>query len=105
MTAWIDTEDVKNALGLDPSDTVDAEWLKNVVRGVNRLVDDTRADGNCLPDDRTKWGATQLATRWYGRRNAQDIAAFAEFGGPPPAIDRDIEIALRIGRYYPPTVA
>ena len=102
---WVTVPEVKRALGLTEYDTVDDAWLKVVVRGTNRFIDDTRAGGHCLPDDRTKWGATQLATRWYGRRNAQEVAAYAELGGPPPALDRDLEIALRLGRHYPPVVA
>lgn len=51
------------------------------------------------------WGATQLATRWYSRRNATEMAAFSEFGGPPPNIDRDIEVSLGIGRGYRPAIA
>ena len=67
MTDWITTDDVKAALGLDPSDSADVEWLKVVTRGANRFVADTRADA-CAPSDREKWGAVQLATRWYGQR-------------------------------------
>lgn len=49
-------------------------------------------------------GTTMLATSWYQRRS-QDIAAFAEFGGPPPAVGRDIEQLLRINRAHAPVVA
>lgn len=113
MTDWTTTDQVKAALGLEPADVVDDGWLEAVVSGVNQLVDDTRPpdpEVNPLiasppPNPRTSWGATQLATRWYSRRNSTEVSAFVELGGPPPSIDRDIEIALEIGRYFRPVVA
>ena len=108
---FIDVDDVRAALGFDPTDIADDAWLILVVDAVNQFVSDSRADlfdpesGTWLADGRTVWGAVQLATRWYGRRNSQDIAAFAELGGPPPSIDRDIAVALRVDRYYRVVVA
>ena len=104
-TEWITSAQVRTALGLDPADTADDDWLDLVVAGVNQLITDTRTDPEALPDSRTTWGGLQLATRWYSRRNSTDLSAFVELGGPPPSIDRDIEVALRIGRYYGPAVA
>ncbi len=112
-TEWTTVDQVKGALGIPPANTTDDDWLTLVVTGVNQLVDDTRKvvvddDGAPVPpvvDGRTQWGAVQLATRWYGRRNSGDIAAYVELGGPPPSIDRDIEVALQIGRYFRPAVA
>jgi len=104
-TEWITSTQVRTALGLDPADTHDEEWLDLVVAGVNQLVTDTRPSDTETTDPRTTWGALQLATRWYSRRNSSDLSAFVEMGGPPPSIDRDIEVALRIGRYYGPAVA
>jgi hypothetical protein len=113
VTEWTTVDKVRAALGLDAGDVTDDTWLQSVVEGVNTLVDDTRqpvydADGNPVPpvvDGRTSWGATQLATRWFSRRNSNDITAFVELGGPPPSIDRDVELALQINRYYGPAIA
>ena len=109
MTEWITEADVRAALGLDPADTADSAWLTLVTAAVNRFVDDTRPrpvpEGGWPVDDRTRWGAVQLGTRWYSRRNAIDVAAYEQFGAPPPAIDRDIEIALQLNRHYGPVVA
>lgn len=109
MTEWITVADVRSALGLDPADVSDDEWLALTTSAVNRFVDDTRPtpspDGGWVVDDRTRWGAVQLATRWYSRRNSSDVAAFVELGGTPPSIDRDVEVSLRLGRFYGPAVA
>lgn len=113
MTSWTTDSQVKDALGIGPSDTVDEAWISACVAASNQFVDDTRPtvvgdDGNPVPpviDPRTSWGATQLATRWYARRNSTDVSAFVELGGPPPSIDRDIEVTLRVGRYFRPAVA
>lgn len=109
MAEWITEDDVKSALGIDPADVSDQEWLTLCTAAVNRFVDDTRPtpppEGGWVVDDRTRWGAVQLATRWYSRRNSNDLSAFVEMGGPPPSIDRDIEVALRINRYYGAVVA
>jgi hypothetical protein len=117
MTEWITEDDVQAALGLSDEDLAavptDAAWLTLTTAAVNRFVDDTRptvldADGIPIPpvvDDRTKWGAVQLATRWFSRRNSNDISAFVELGGPPPSIDRDIEISLQLNRFYGPAIA
>lgn len=113
MTEWTTVDVVRDALGLDPGDVADDDWLQLVVDGVNQFVDDTRViiyddSGAPVPpvvDMRTRWGATQLATRWFSRRNSNDLSAFVELGGPPPSIDRDIEVALQINRYYGPVVA
>lgn len=113
VTEWITVDQVKGALGIPLADTTDDDWLTLCVAGVNQLVDDTRRvmlddDGTPVPptvDGRTSWGATQLATRWYARRNSTDVSAFVELGGPPPSIDRDIEVALQINRYFRPAVA
>ena len=113
MTEWVKVEDVKAALGIPLADSTDDDWLTLCVAGVNQLIDDTRPlvidqDGNPVdpaPDGRTTWGAVQLSTRWYSRRNSTEVSAFVELGGPPPSIDRDIEIALQIGRYFRPVVA
>jgi hypothetical protein len=109
MTDWITDADVRSALGLVPADIADDAWLSLCTVAVNRFVDDTRPvplpPGGHVVDGRTRWGAVQLATRWYSRRNAQDVAAYAELGGPPPSVDRDIEISLQINRYFGPAVA
>jgi hypothetical protein len=115
MINWITVDQVRAALGLDPADTADDEWLELCVAGVNQFVTDTRPDPDpnlvvshpmvLPPDGRTTWGAVQLATRWYARRNSTEVSAFVEMGGPPPSIDRDIEVALQVGRYFRPVVA
>lgn len=107
MTEWIDSDDVRTALGLAPGDVSDDAWLDMCVAAVNQFVDDTRPVGINPPevDGRTQWGAVQLATRWFSRRNSNDISAFVEYGGPPPSIDRDVEVALQINRYFGPVIA
>jgi hypothetical protein len=112
MTDWISEEDVRAALGLDPADAADDAWLTLCTLAVNQFVDDTRPVAPVTDpptpvevDGRTKWGAVQLATRWYSRRNSSDVSAFVELGGPPPSIDRDIEITLGLNRFYGPVVA
>lgn len=112
MTDWITEEDLKSALGLEPADTADDEWLTRCVAAVNAFVDETRKPpilpGDPAPDylnPKTVWGALQLGTRWYSRRNSNDLSAFAELGGVPPSIDRDIAVALEVDRYFRPAVA
>jgi hypothetical protein len=46
-----------------------------------------------------------LATRWYSRRNGTEAAQLTEFGSVVPAIDRDIEALLNVGRAARPVVA
>lgn len=111
MTSWITADDLKQALGLDPTDTYDDAWLDRCVAAVNAFVDETRKPpilpGDPPPDylnPKTVWGALQLGTRWYSRRNSTDLTAFAEFG-VPPSVDRDIAAALEIDRYFRPAVA
>lgn len=109
-TEWVTVTGAKQALGLQPADTRDDLWLVKCVDAVNRYVDDTRPAPPVVEETlnpRTAWGALQLVTRWYSRRNSGDdsSAAFVEFGGAPPAIDRDIELALQTGRYAGPVVA
>jgi hypothetical protein len=103
-TAFVSVEDVKLSLGLGAYDTVDDEWLALVVRAVNLLVSQMRPDATS-GDDRVRLGATMLAQRLYARRNAGEVAAFAEFGGPPPTVDRDIEFLLEVNRGFRPVVA
>lgn len=100
---WVTLEQAKLALSI--TDTIDDEWLQLCIDGVNQLITDTRSDPDQLNNGRITWGGVQLVTRWYARRNSSDISAFVEMGGPPPSIDRDIEVALQIGRYYGPAVA
>lgn len=111
-TEWVTvTEAKQEVLGLEPADQVDDLWLNRCVAAVNQYVDDTRPapapSGGYDKDARTVWGALQLVSRWYSRRNSPNDSAaqFVEFGGAPPAIDRDIELALRLGRYSDPVVA
>lgn len=103
---WITFDQVKLALGIPTHDTVDDAWLQLCVDGVNQIITDTRPRDStgALPptNGRIVWGGVQLATRWYSRRNSSDVSAFVELGGPPPSIDRDIEVALEINRYFGP---
>jgi hypothetical protein len=108
-TSWTTRNSTKFALGLKPADTVDDWWIDTCVKAANRYVDDTRAgtmpDTGWTVDERTSLGATMLASRWYSRRGSGDVSAFAEFGGPPPSIDRDVEMQLQVGRFFGPVVA
>jgi hypothetical protein len=117
VTDWISLDEAKLSIGIPLSDTTDDEWLALCVAGVNQLITDTRpgpypatldpwaVEPEPETNGRIQWGASQLASRWYSRRNSVDMSAFVEMGGPPPSIDRDIEIALQIGRYFGPAVA
>ena len=58
-----------------------------------------------LGDARVALGATMLASRWYKRRGSDEIAAFTEFGGPPPTVDKDVETLLQINRAFRPVVS
>jgi hypothetical protein len=100
----ITADEVKEALGIPPGDSIDDAWITQCTAAVNQLVLDLRPDA-VDTDERIRWGALQLATRWYSRRNSSDVSAFVELGGPPPSIDRDVEVSLRIGRYFHPAVA
>ena len=73
----------------------------NYVTGGGNIVGAWQYTGN----PRVSLGATMLAQRWYTRRNASEVAAFTEMGGPPPAIDRDIALLLEIQRDFRPVVA
>jgi hypothetical protein len=105
MTDWTTVDQVKGALGIPLADVTDEDWITSAVAGVNQFVTDTRPDGDVPPNDRVTWGAVQLASRWYSRRNSTEVSAFVELGGPPPSIDRDIEVALQVGRHFRPVVA
>ena len=108
-TEWVTFTDAKEAVGLDPTDEHDDNWLTKVVGAVNRYVDETRPvpkpDGGYEVDDRTALGALNLATRWFSRRNSDAVAQFVESGGAVAPIDRDIEMQLGTGRYTGPVVA
>ena len=109
VTEWCTFAAVKTAVGLDPTDTSDDQWLTRVVGAVNQYVDDTRPtpkpDSGYAVDAKTALGALNLATRWFSRRNSDAVAQFVELGGAVPPIDRDIEMQLGIGRYAGPVVA
>jgi hypothetical protein len=107
VTDYAEIGAVKKALGLSQFDVVDDDWLTQVVEATNIFVNQARPDlsDTLTPDGRMVLGATMLATRWYSRRNGQEIAALNEFGTAPPSIDRDIEAILGIGRAHRPVVA
>lgn len=129
---WTDEERVLDQLSLtrDMLTDDDESYLRLTVDAANRAIaywrpdlevphfQDTRGPfsshfhweylGGANDDYREDWmivlGATMLAMSWFQRRGS-DIAAFAEFGGPPPAIGRDIEQLLRINRAARPVIA
>jgi hypothetical protein len=103
-TTFVTVEATKKALGLGPFDTVDDEWLTQVVAATNTFVSQKRPDVTVITADLVL-GSLMLATRWYSRRNGNEVAALNEFGVAPPAIDRDIETILGIGRAHRPVVA
>jgi hypothetical protein len=99
---FVTVAQAKSALGIPVHDTIDDDWITLCVSAVNTFVSQTRSDLTDIDDDRVRWGAVQLVTRWYARRNSTDVSAFTEMGGPPPSVDRDIAIALQINYNFGP---
>lgn len=99
-------QNVKDSLGLAPTDTADNMWLTTVVNGVNSFLNRTR------PDITEPWpgsyllGANLLAQAWYRRRNGADLTGFEEIGGPPPGVlSPEVAMLLGLNRHYHPAIA
>lgn len=129
QVGWIAVAQLIQSLGVTPASGVDREWADLTVKAVNRFIRDTRpdlpyptairlsgqfskqfsgqfnnSDGTVIDGNpRITMGALMLAQAWYSRRGTgQDIAEYAELGGPPPSISRDIEVMLGIGYHFDP---
>lgn len=106
--AWITTDDVRAALGLDPADTTDDDWLALVVDAANeqcfawRLAWGYVDDPAWTPTDHAvKLGTINYAVRRYHERGtgggfsgALDGASlpsirgiWSDLGGPRPRVD------------------
>jgi hypothetical protein len=100
---------VLGLMGTPPLLAEDLQYLALCVAAANRAVQVWRPDLEVpqpgdTPDPMVALGAGMMAVNWFQRRSS-DVAAFAEFGGPPPAISRDIEHLLRINRAANPVIA
>ena len=106
---WISEDDVKAALGLDPERRRDDEWLTLCTAAVNRFVDDTRPTPppEGAGSSTTAPGGARCSSRPGGSPDATATTCprSSSSAGPRRAIDRDIEISLRINRYYGPAIA
>ena len=93
MAAWITTDDVRAALGLDPADDTDDAWLVLVTDGANsqcfawRLawgyVDDPQV---CPTDHAAKLATINYAVRRYHERGTGGSFAGALDGATLPSI-------------------
>lgn len=107
--AWITTDDVRAALGLDPADTDDDAWLVLVTDAANAQAFAWRHawgyvdDPGVLPTDHAvKLGTIQYAVRRYHERGTGGSFAgsldgaslpsirgiWSDLGGPRPRVDR-----------------
>jgi hypothetical protein len=104
---WATAEKVLDLLGTPAVDAEDTRFLDLCVGAANQAIAVWRPDlVDATPVDHPmiQLGTTMIAMAWFQRRSG-DVAAFAEFGGPPPAIGRDIEQLLRINRAAGPVIA
>lgn len=102
--SWTSSERVLDLLGNPELLPEDQRYVDLCVQAANRAVTVWRPDLDLSDDPMVSLGATMMAVAWLQRRSG-DVAAFAEFGGPPPAIGRDIEQLLRINRAAGPVIA
>ena len=85
---WITTVDVRDALGLDPADTVDDAWLAQVTDAANDFTYRRRQQGgyttdtvDVVPSAAVKTGAVMFAVSLYRDRGAlEGSASFSEVG-------------------------
>lgn len=106
---WTNTELVLDHMGSPALQVEDLRFVDLCVRAANRAVAYWRPDLDPPAPGEPKnpmivLGSTMLATAWFQRRNG-DVSTFTEFGGPPPALSRDIERLLGINRSAKPVIA
>lgn len=92
MAEWTTVLEVKAALGLEPADTTDDDWLEQVVAAANSLATRRRSTAGYLDDDpqlldpAAKLGTQLYAMSLYRERGAVDgFASMAELGTFIPA--------------------
>ncbi|MEI8082272.1 MAG: hypothetical protein WCI74_10560 [Actinomycetes bacterium] len=102
----ITRQDALDELGIAPANAMDDRWLDRCVNAANAYLLRVRPD---LPPDfndaSVELGLIKLCTRWYRRRNGEEMAGFEQFGFIPASIDKDIEVLLGIGRAAGPVIA
>lgn len=83
MAAWIDTDDVRAALGLDPADVDDDAWLEVVVDAANHQVFAWRLAWGYVDDPQTvpTDHAVKLATINYAVRRYHERGTGGSFAG------------------------
>lgn len=91
MADWVTVDQVKAALGLDPADVTDDDWLTQVTAAANELCTRRRVTAGYIDpdppeDDAAKLGTTLYAMSLYRERGATDgFASMAELGTFVPA--------------------
>jgi hypothetical protein len=103
---WTTSAQVLDSMGNPVLLAEDQRFLDLCVDAANSAVSMWRPDLDpAAPiEPHIALGTAMVATAWFQRRSG-DVAAFAEFGGPPPAIGRDIEQMLQINRAAKPVIA
>lgn len=103
-------DDVRAALGIDPADTADDQWLAHVVDAVNvyvarlPVVVDSPDPATWTAD--VTWGATGLAVHRYHTRGAPyGRATFDTAGFAQAYPDAEIMRALQLRRHAKPGIA
>jgi hypothetical protein len=133
-TGWVSAGLVRKHLGNPVLECAEEDYLRLCVDAVNRAIAYWRPDlapplfwrtagpfshhfsmaflGGASKvsgrDPMIVLGATMYAVRLFQRKGSgsAEVAAYAEFGqGPPPVLDHDIAILLRVGRAHAPVVA
>lgn len=103
-STFITDQQLKRRLGGVPFTDDDTIVVAEVVDAVNAFIARVRPDlatADAVPGD-VAFAAAQLALRWYDKRGANLAASFSELGYIPGSVDKDVEMALQIGRYQPP---
>lgn len=105
----ITEDEIRSSLGIVPSSPFDSDWIEQVTAAANAFIRRNRPDlataAATDPDVQdVRLGLRMLAVRWYQRRGSEQSASFADFG-PLPAVDKDIEILLGVGRGAAPVIA
>jgi hypothetical protein len=103
---WTTAEQVLDSMGNPMLLEEDLRFLNLCVEAANSAVAMWRPDLDpAAPvEPHIALGTAMVATAWFQRRSG-DVAAFAEFGGQPPAIGCDIEQLLRINRAARPVIS
>ena len=112
--AWITTDELKSALGLEPADTYDAAWLDNTVAAVNALLIRWRPDINpayAREEFDTQFvqpssfadvhhGGLELAVKMYRSRGATDdgTGSYDVYAYAARYVDANISMLIGLDR-------